>query len=64
MRLQMGALKRKVKELEIDIGAKDDQIEKLKEKTSKKSQEHMRHELQRSFGVLQNLKKKVGGRAY
>lgn len=64
MRLQMGALKRKVKELELDILCKDEQIDKLKDKTSKKSQEHMRHELQRSFGVLQNLKKKVGGRVY
>jgi predicted nucleic acid-binding Zn-ribbon protein len=48
----MGALKRKVKELEMDIQNKDEQIDKLREKTSKKSQEHMRHELQRSFGVL------------
>ena len=33
----MGALKRKVKELELDILCKDEQIDKLKEKTSKKS---------------------------
>jgi predicted nucleic acid-binding Zn-ribbon protein len=64
MRLQLGALKRKVKEIEMDINCKDEQIDRLKEKTSKKSQDHMRHELQRSFGVLQNLKRKVGGRAY
>ena len=37
MRLQLGALKRKVKQLEQEIGTREEEINRLKEKTSQKA---------------------------
>lgn len=64
MRLQLGALKRKVKQLEQEIGTREEEINRLKEKTSQKAQDHMRKELHSAYTVLRNLKKKVGGLTY
>lgn len=64
MRLQLGALKRKAKHLEVEIQAREAEIDRLREKTSVKAQQHMRKELRGAYEVLRYLKKKVGGTTY
>lgn len=64
MRLQLGALKRKAKQLEQELVQKETEIDRLREKTSQKAQDHMRKELRRAYDVLRYLKKKVGGSTY
>ena len=57
-------MKRKAKELEHQITAKDTELVKLKEKMSEKAQEDMKVELKRAYEVLRHLKKKVGNNAF
>ena len=64
MRLQLGNLKRKAKELQQQVQAKDIEIAKMREKTSDKAQDSMKDELRRAYEVLRHLKKKVGPHAF
>lgn len=64
MRLQLGNLKRKQKELEEQVRVKDNEIGKMKEKTSDKALDGLKDELKRAYEVLRHLKKKVGGHAF
>ena len=57
-------MKRKAKDLEQQIAAKDAELAKLKEKMSEKAQDDMKLELRRAYEVLRHLKKKVGNNAY
>lgn len=57
-------MKRKAKELEVQIAAKDAELVKLKEKMSEKAQDDMKIELRRAYDVLRHLKKKVGNNTY
>ena len=57
-------MKRKAKELEHQITAKDNELFKLKEKMSDKAQEDMKVELRRAYEVLRHLKKKVGSNTF
>ncbi len=60
MRLQLGNLKRKAKELEDQVREKDLEIAKIKDKVSDKAQDGLKEELKRAYDVLRHLKKKVG----
>jgi len=64
LRLQLGNLKRKAKELEAQVQDKDADIVKMRNKTSDKAQEGMKDELRRAYDVLRHLKKKVGPHAF
>jgi len=64
MRLQLGNLKRKAKELEESVKEKDIEIARIKEKVSEKAQEGLKDELKRAYDVLKHLKKKVGSHAF
>ena len=64
LRLQLGNLKRKAKELEAQVYEKDMEISKMRDKTSDKAQENMKDELKRAYDVLRHLKKKVGQHAF
>ena len=52
MRLQLGNLKRKSKELEEQLRVKDLEIGKMKDKTSDKALDGLKDELKRAYGVL------------
>ena len=43
---------------------KDNELVKLKEKTSAKAQQDLKIELKRAYEVLRHLKRKVGGNAF
>lgn len=62
MRLQLGALKRKAKDLETQIVEKDTEI--AKRKAGQKNQDDIKSELKRAYDVLKHLKKKVGAHAF
>jgi hypothetical protein len=64
LRLQLGNLKRKAKELETQLQEKDYEITKMREKTSDKAQDSIKDELRRAYDVLKHLKKKVGAHAF
>ena len=64
MRLQLGTLKRKAKDLEEQVREKDLEVAKMREKTSDKAQEGLKDELKRAYDVLRHLKKKVGPHAF
>ena len=64
LRLQLGNLKRKAKELESQVQEKDLEISRMREKTSDQAQENMKAELKRAHDVLRHLKKKVGYDAF
>ena len=64
LRLQLGNLKRKAKELEAQVQEKDAEIAKMRDKTSDKAQESLKDELRRAHDVLRHLKKKVGQHAF
>ena len=57
-------MKRKAKELEVQIAAKDAELVKLRDKMSEKAQDDMKIELRRAYDVLRHLKKKVGNNTY
>lgn len=64
MRLQVGNLKKKIKEAQNEIAAKDAEIEKLRAKTSDKVKQDLDSEMRRAYDVLRHLKKKIGGSTY
>lgn len=64
MRLQLGNLKRKAKELEDQVREKDLEIAKIKDKVSDKAQDGLKEELKGAYDVLRHLKKKVGSHAF
>ena len=64
MRLQIGSLKKKIKDIQTEIAAKDAEIEKLRAKTSDKVRLELDNELRRAYEVLRHLKKKVGSNAF
>ena len=64
LRLQLGKMKKREKDLEIQITSKDAELIRLKEKMSEKAQESMKDELKRAYDVLRHLKKKVGPNSF
>ena len=64
LRLQLGKMKKREKDLEVQIVAKDAELSRLKEKMSEKAQGSMKEELKRAYDVLRHLKKKVGPNSF
>ena len=57
-------MKKREKDLEVQIIAKDAELSRLKEKMSEKAQGSMKEELKRAYDVLRHLKKKVGPNSF
>ena len=57
-------MKKREKDLEVQIVAKDAELSRLKEKMSEKAQGSMKEELKRAYDVLRHLKKKVGPNSF
>ena len=53
-------MKHKAKELEREIELKNDDIERLRERTGKTAQEQLKAELRKSYDVLRHLKRQAG----
>ena len=53
-------MKHKAKELEREIELKNEEIERLSERTGKNAQEQLKAELRKSYDVLRHLKRQAG----
>lgn len=53
-------MKHKAKELEREIELKNEEIERLRERTGKNAQEQLKAELRKSYDVLRHLKRQAG----
>ena len=58
--MQLNGLKLKIKDLEKDVALKDNEVERLRDKTSKKAHDDLKHDLEKSYHVMRHLKNKSG----